>query len=111
MKGLSVQRVVVLATMSLALITPAAAPAQQVTEDAYNRDASRLGVIGEVETVEPQQGSAPAPPAAAPAPTPAPAQSSGRLPFTGSDVALLGLGGVMLLGLGLGLRRFSRTAI
>lgn len=34
--------------------------------------------------------------------------SSGSLPFTGLDVGLLALGGVALLGLGLGLRRFAR---
>ncbi len=47
--------------------------------------------------------------------TPAPAQvqaattsGSGSLPFTGLDVGLLALGGVALVGVGVGLRRFAR---
>lgn len=112
MNGLSVRRVVVVATALLALTIPAAAPAQQATEDAYNRDSSRLGVIGEIETEEPQRDVADDAPTPAPVPTaPAPAvESAGRLPFTGADVALLAFGGALLLGLGLGLRRFSRSA-
>lgn len=109
MNGLSVRRAVVLTTTLLALITPAVAPAQQVTEDAYNPDSRSLGVIGEIETTEPQRDQADNQPAAPAAAAQQP-ESAGRLPFTGADLGLLTLGGVLLLGLGLGLRRFSGTA-
>lgn len=38
----------------------------------------------------------------------APVKKSGGLPFTGVDLALISIGGVMLLAFGAGLRRFAR---
>lgn len=67
-----------------------------------------LGVIGEVETVEPPAtGNQPAPPATAPAPASAP-EASGNLPFTGFAALTTLVLGVALLGGGLMLRRTSR---
>lgn len=45
--------------------------------------------------------------------TPAPhvqtaAAQSGQLPFTGLDLGLLAIGGIVLVGVGVGLRRFAR---
>jgi opacity protein-like surface antigen len=37
-----------------------------------------------------------------------PVKSSGGLPFTGLDLALITIGGLLLLGFGAGLRRFAR---
>jgi opacity protein-like surface antigen len=39
-----------------------------------------------------------------------PVQSAGGLPFTGLDLALISIGGLLLLGFGAGLRRFARRA-
>lgn len=65
-----------------------------------------LGVIGEVETVEPPAaGNQPAPPAPAAAPTP---EASGNLPFTGFAALTTLVVGIALLGGGLMLRRTSR---
>jgi len=49
--------------------------------------------------------------ASAPAPAHvqvASAESTGSLPFTGLDLALLAIGGVVLIGVGVGVRRFAR---
>jgi hypothetical protein len=40
-----------------------------------------------------------------------PAKSSGGLPFTGLDLALITIGGLLLLAFGAGLRRFARRTI
>ena len=79
------------------------------TDDTYNRS---LGVIGEIEQVEPEQGgTAPSndttpPPATASAPQQA---SSGELPFTGFQIAGVALAGVMLIGTGFVLRRRTQA--
>ena len=90
-------------------IAPIASAQSTPTGDAYNRS---LGVIGEIDSVEPSEDA----PAPAPAPTPnnptpeaaatEPAQaSSGNLPFTGVEVAGIALFGALLLGTGFVLRR------
>ena len=97
----------------LMLCMPAAAMAQGSSGRTYNPDTDVLGEVGTVEEQQPagQEQSAPAPtPAAQPTPAqPVAAQASSPLPFTGTDAFLLAFGGAALLGLGLGLRRFSRT--
>ena len=94
-----------------ALMVAAPASAQQSVEDGYGgRGAVDQQVLGEVGTVDaPQQQSAPsASEVPAAQPTPAAQQAEGTLPFTGLDVALIALGGVLLVGLGLTVRRLSR---
>lgn len=69
----------------------------------YGTTTQSLGVIGEVETVEPPAtGNQPTPPAAA---TP---EASGNLPFTGFAALTTLVVGIALLGGGLMLRRTSR---
>ena len=91
----------------LAVASPAAA--QDSVRDGYGGAA---GVLGEVDTVAPSSGSAPSAsetPAAPAAPvSQAQPVDSGELPFTGLDIALLGAGGGLLLGLGLLVRRMTR---
>lgn len=96
----------------LALITTLAlgatagpAVAQQATERGYDET---LGVIGEIETVEPKQETAPTP-AAAPAP-PVQQQQAGDLPFTGAEVGIVVLLGGVLIGTGFMLRRATNRA-
>jgi hypothetical protein len=111
LKGIAVHRLLVAAVAIFALAVPPAALAQDPAQNAYGRDTEVLGEIGSVEET-PARETTPTP---APAPTPTPsapvaqAQPSGNLPFTGTDVALLALGGGLLLLLGLSLRRFSRN--
>jgi hypothetical protein len=71
-----------------------------------------LGVIGEIETQQPNRDPDPEPtptptPTPEPEPTPQPQQQeeSGSLPFTGLDVGIVALMGLALLGTGLALRR------
>ena len=66
-----------------------------------------LGVIGEVETVEPTTPSTPpqTPPATQQAPAP---EASGNLPFTGFAALTTLVLGIALLGGGMMLRRTSR---
>ena len=84
-------------------ITPIAA-AQTPSDDAYNRES--LGVIGEIQTEEPTPPSttevAPEPPTNPPPQTP---PSNDQLPFTGFEVGVVALAGMLLLGSGLLLRR------
>lgn len=83
---------------------PAAA---QSVRDGYGGQADVLGEVGEVEEAPSAGGSAPASaPAAASVQQPQ-AVAGDSLPFTGSDVALLLLGGLTLLGTGLVLRRLA----
>ncbi len=114
LKGTTVHKMLALAAAMLMLCMPAAAMAQDSSSRTYSPDTDVLGEVGTVEEQQEQpagQESAPAPTAAA-QPTPAKpvaAQASSPLPFTGTDAFLLAFGGAALLGLGLGLRRFSRT--
>ena len=91
----------------------APAIAQDSVQDGYGGKADILGEVGTVEET-PAADAAPAPanqPAEAGAPGDAAAAApveSGSLPFTGLDVALLGIGGALLLGIGLGMRRATR---
>ena len=105
-----ITRIVSTATVVLAFAaTPALA--QEPTDRGYDET---LGVIGQVDTpsTPPQSESAPSQgstaPAAAEEATPTPAQpvqeASGNLPFTGLDIGIVALMGLVLLGVGVALR-------
>ncbi len=68
-----------------------------------------LGVIGEIQSEEPtppqNREEQPTPPT----PTP-PVREDGDLPFTGLDLGIVALMGVLLLGTGLALRRTTRRS-
>ncbi|HXE45813.1 MAG TPA: hypothetical protein VN635_11520 [Conexibacter sp.] len=88
--------------VALALVVAGPAYAQSATSDAYAGKGG--GIVGTVNSGGPS-GNGPS----APAPQQVQAASSnGSLPFTGLDVGLLALGGVALVGVGIGLRRFAR---
>lgn len=83
-------------------ITPVAV-AQTPNEDAYNRES--LGVIGEIETEEPTPPSTTEVTPEPPSNPPPEAPPEGQLPFTGLELGVVALAGVLLLGSGLLLRR------
>jgi hypothetical protein len=107
-----IARIVSTASLVLAFAaTPALA--QEPTDRGYDET---LGVIGQVDTpTTPKSESAPSQGETAPAAeaTPTPAQpvqeESGNLPFTGLDIGIVALMGLVLLGVGVALRR-STTA-
>jgi hypothetical protein len=88
----------VMAVVAIALAVAAPAYAQSAVSDTY---AGRGGGI--VGTVEGGKGPTASTPQQVQATSP-----SGSLPFTGLDIGLLALGGVALVGVGVGLRRFAR---
>lgn len=98
---------------AVALVLAAATPAygQGAVVDAYGgKPGDVLGAVddgrdGQAVAGVTQGGGGPAAPAPQAA---AAAQDSGTLPFTGLDLGLLALGGVLLLGIGIGLRRFAK---
>ena len=93
--------ITLLVAMSASVAVAQTSPAQQ----GYDRE---LGVIGEIEQVEPPAEDNV--PAAQPTPAqPAPQEAAeGDLPFTGLELGLVALMGVALLGTGVALRRVSR---
>jgi hypothetical protein len=91
-----------LITALLLAISGGTAVAQQATQRGYDET---LGVIGEIETENPTQDSAPA---AQPTP-PQQQPQAGDLPFTGLDVGIVVLLGAVLIGTGFVLRRTTRT--
>ena len=95
------------------VLAPTSLAGAQAVQDTYRGQSKELGVIGEIEQVNPPEDTvdaapAPAQPAPAPAAAPAP-QQAGSLPFTGSEVLLVALGGIALVGAGFGLRRMSAS--
>lgn len=103
--------VVTLAAM-FSLAFAGAAFAQAPVGDGYNPN-NEQGVLDEVDQIPPPQERVPKN-------EPLPEEEerreagaprvTGSLPFTGLDVGLLALGGVAMLGVGVGLRRMSRSA-
>jgi len=84
------------AVVAFALFAAVPAFGADATTDAYGGRGG--GVLGAVDS-----GGGNGQPPAQVAET-----SGGSLPFTGLDVGLLALGGVLLVGVGVGLRRVSR---
>lgn len=97
MKRLALLMAVV--ALALAAVVPVAY-GQSAVSDTYAGEGG--GIVGTVDS-----GNGPS------APTPQQVQvastsDDGSLPFTGLDVGLLALGGIALVGVGVGLRRFAR---
>ena len=88
-----------MAVVAVALAVAAPAYAQNATSDAYGGKGG--GIVGTVDS-----GNGPS--ASTPQQVQAVSNDNGSLPFTGLDIGLLALGGVALVGVGAGLRRFAR---
>jgi len=88
-----------MAVVALALVVAAPAYAQSATSDTYAGKGG--GIVGTVNS-----GKGPSAPAQQV--QVASESGNGSLPFTGLDIGLLALGGVALVGVGVGLRRFAR---
>lgn len=89
-----------MAVVAVALAVAAPAYAQNAVSDAYAGRGG--GIVGTVDS-----GNGPS------ASTPEQVQTAGAgddgsLPFTGLDIGLLAVGGIALVGVGVGLRRFAR---
>lgn len=96
MKRLALLMVVV----ALALVAAVPAYAQDATSDAYAGKGG--GIVGTVDSGNGPSASAPQQVKVASA------SDNGSLPFTGFDIGLLAIGGIVLVGVGVGLRRFAR---
>lgn len=97
----------IMTIIALGLTAATPAYAQTAVNDAYGGQQGE--VLGTVNSGGgggngPTSESAPAPQQVAAATT----TSGSSLPFTGLDVGLLVLGGIVLVGVGVGLRRFAR---
>lgn len=100
----------IMAVVAVALTATAPAYGQSAVGDAYGGNGGEiLGAVSEGGGGGGNGGET-----STPVSTPAPAQvqvastEGGSLPFTGLDLGLLALGGVVLVGVGVGLRRFAR---
>ncbi|HVW17808.1 MAG TPA: hypothetical protein VHB30_06125 [Solirubrobacteraceae bacterium] len=105
MRRLALLVVVVVAAIAVA----APAYASSSVQDGYGGNAGRgTSAVTHVAPKAPTKSSSPS---STPTATPTKSVSSsetGSLPFTGLDLALMGLGGLLLLGLGVALRRLTR---
>ena len=86
-----------------ALIAPAGAFAQ-VSQDAYDNEGPRIQ--DRIDQSGPSDDSS----NNSPTPTAAEADEGGELPFTGLELALIAGAGTLLLGMGFGLRRLTRSS-
>ncbi len=91
-----------MAMVALALAAAAPAYASSAVGDTYGGRGG--GIVGTVDSGDSGGPTTPAPQQTQVAGT----TDDGSLPFTGLDVGLLALGGVALVGVGIGLRRFAR---
>lgn len=88
-----------MAVVAVALAVAAPAYAANAVNDTYGGRGG--GIVGTVDS-----GNGPT--ASTPQQVQATNSDSGSLPFTGLDIGLLAIGGVALVGVGVGLRRFAR---
>ena len=96
-----------MAVVALALVVVAPAYGQSAVGDTYGGKGG--GIVGTVDSGDQGNGQPAGQPAAAPQQVQVASTSDeGSLPFTGLDIGLLALGGVALVGVGVGLRRFAR---
>jgi len=86
-----------MAVVALALFVAVPAYGQGAVSDTYAGRGG--GIVGTVDS-----GNGPS----APTPQQVVSSNEGSLPFTGLDIGLLALGGVVLVGVGVGLRRVAR---
>lgn len=86
-----------MAVVALALVVAVPAYGQSATGDAYGGKGG--GIVGTVDS-----GNGPT----TSTPQQVVSNDSGSLPFTGLDIGLLAVGGLALVGVGMGLRRFAR---
>jgi hypothetical protein len=98
----------IMAVVAVAFAAAAPAYGQSAVGDAYGGNGG--GILGAVSNGGGNGGGSGG---STPVSTPAPAQvqvtaESGSLPFTGLDLGLLAVGGIVLVGVGVGLRRFAR---
>ena len=89
-----------LAVVAVALAVAAPAYAQNAVSDTYAGKGG--GIVGTVESGKGPSASTPKQVQVAGS------NNNGSLPFTGLDIGLLAFGGVALVGVGVGLRRFAR---
>ncbi len=93
----------------VAVVFTSAAPAFAASSvgDAYGGNGG--GILGAVENGGDDSNGGGTSPASTSAPETVQVTSSGNtLPFTGLDLGLLAIGGIALVGVGVGLRRFAR---
>lgn len=95
----------IMAVVAVVFTTAVPAYGASSVGDAYGGNGG--GILGAVENGGGNGGGS------QPASTPAPAtvqvtSSESTLPFTGLDLGLLAIGGIALVGVGVGLRRFAR---
>jgi hypothetical protein len=96
----------IMAVVAVALTATAPAYGQSAVGDAYGGNGG--GIMGAVSEGGPGGGNGGETTSSAPAQVQVASADSGSLPFTGLDLGLLALGGVVLVGVGVGLRRFAR---
>jgi hypothetical protein len=107
MRGLSKLFIALVVGSILAL--PASAIAQSA-QGGYNQPGGVVQDQIETQPAQAEDETTSTPPAVTAAAPPAQSDSSGELPFTGFDLALVvGAGGVLML-LGFGIRRFTRAS-
>lgn len=99
----------IMAVVAVVFTSGAPAYAASSVGDAYGGNGG--GILGAVENGGGNTGGNGG--GSQPASTPAPAtvqvaSSESTLPFTGLDLGLLAIGGIALVGVGVGLRRFAR---
>ncbi|MBB4661684.1 hypothetical protein [Conexibacter arvalis] len=101
-----------LAVVAVACFSGAPAYGQSAVGDAYGGNGG--GILGTVNNGGGGNGGGGNGGGNVPVSAPAPAaqvqvaSESGSLPFTGLDLGLLAVGGIVLVGVGVGLRRFAR---
>jgi len=99
-----IKKLLAFASISAVLAVPSAAFAQS-SNDGYGGPGNV--VAGIEQSSGPGNGSGTAPDTAAQTQPTVQSQSSGNLPFTGSDLGVLAIAGGVLLALGFGLRRLT----
>ena len=107
-----VHRTLVLLALLAGLTAASPAAAQQSVQDGYGGQSQVLGEVGSTDSA-PSSSAAPTAAQSQPGAPVTRAQEvkNGNLPFTGLDIALLGVGGGLLLGLGLVVRRVTRDPV
>lgn len=96
----------IMAVVAAVCFSAAPAYGQSAVGDAYGGNGG--GILGAVSDGGGNDGGSGNAPVSTPAPAQVQTTESGSLPFTGLDLGLLAVGGILLVGVGVGLRRFAR---